>query len=133
MRSTSFTVEHVAWQTSDPVAVAAWYGRHLGFTIARKLDQAPHTHFLADAAGRVVVEIYNNPKAPILDYRTMDPLMLHLAFSVADPEAARDQLLSAGATVADNLQTLSNGDRLIMLRDPWGFAIQLVARAKPLL
>lgn len=129
----SYTVEHAAWQHPDPVAAAAWYGRHLGFTIARKLDQAPHTHFLADAAGRVVIEIYNNPKAPMPDYRTLDPLVLHLAFTVADPIAARDELLAARATLTDDLVTLPNGDRLIMLRDPWGFALQLVSRAKPLL
>lgn len=127
------SIEHAAWQHPDPVAAAAWYGRHLGFTIARKLDQAPHTHFLADAAGRVVIEIYHNPKAPMPDYRALDPLVLHLAFTVADPVAARDQLLAAGATLADDLVTLPNGDRLIMLRDPWGFALQLVNRATPLL
>lgn len=129
----NYTVEHAAWQHPDPVAAAAWYGQHLGFTIARKLDQAPHTHFLADAAGHVVIEIYNNPKAPLPDYPALDPLVLHLAFTVADPIAARDQLLAAGATLADDLVTLPNGDRLIMLRDPWGFALQLVSRAKPLL
>jgi catechol 2,3-dioxygenase-like lactoylglutathione lyase family enzyme len=126
------TVEHIAWQHPDPVAAAAWYGRHLGFNIARKLYQAPHTHFLADAAGRVVIEIYNNPKAPVPDYRAMDPLVLHLAFSVSDPIAARDRLLTAGATIADNLCTLPNGDRLVMLRDPWGFAIQLARRTTAL-
>lgn len=129
----NYTVEHAAWQVADPVAVAAWYGRHLGFTVARKIDRPPHTHFLADAAGRVVVEIYNNPRAPLLDYPSLDPLQLHLAFTVADPVAARDELVAAGATIADDLQTLGNGDRLVMLRDPWGFAIQLVARATPLL
>lgn len=128
-----YSVEHVAWQHPEPVGAAAWYGRHLGFTVARKIDHPPHTHFLADAAGRVVIEIYNNPRAPLLDYRSLDPLQLHLAFTVVDPVAARDELLGAGATVADDLQTLANGDRLVMLRDPWGFCLQLVARAAPLL
>lgn len=127
-----FTVEHIAWQVADPVAVASWYGRHLSFTVARMIDHPPHTHFLADAAGRVVIEVYNNPKATVPDYRTLDPLVLHLAFTVADPVVARDLLLAAGATVAEDLVTLPNGDRLVMLRDPWGFAVQLVARASPL-
>lgn len=129
----SYSVEHVAWQVSDPVAVAAWYCQHLGFRVARKLDAAPHTHFLADAAGRVVIEIYNNPKASVPDYRALHPLVLHLAFSVDDPVVARDRLLAAGASIAEDLVELPNGDRLVMLRDPWGFAVQLVARAKSLL
>ncbi len=127
------TVEHVAWQVAEPAAVAAWYRDHLGFSVVRRLEQAPHTHFLADAAGRVVVEIYHNPKAPIPDYRSMDPLLLHLAFAAADPVAARDRLLAAGASLADDLVSLPNGDRLVMLRDPWGFAIQLASRSRPLL
>jgi uncharacterized glyoxalase superfamily protein PhnB len=127
------TVEHVAWQVQDPPAVAAWYGTQFGFTIARKLDIGPRTHFLADADKRIVVEIYNNPKAPQPDYAAMDPLLLHLAFSVDDPEAECELLLQAGATMADPLQTLANGDRVLMLRDPWGFAIQLVKRAVPLI
>ena len=130
--SPSFIVEHIAWQIADPVAVAGWYVKNLGFTIARKIDHSPYTHFLADSANRVVIEIYNNPKAPVPDYRAMDPLVLHLAFSVSDPISARDCLLAAGATIADNLCTLPNGDRLVMLRDPWGFAIQLARRTTPL-
>lgn len=132
MTCPSFTVEHAAWQHPEPVAAAAWYGQHLGFTIARKLDHPPHTHFLADASGRVVIEIYHNPKAPLPDYPALDPLVLHLAFTVANPVSARDQLLAAGATLADDLQTLPNGDRLIMLRDPWGFPLQLVSRTTSL-
>ncbi len=133
MTAHSYTIEHVAWQHPDPIAAATWFGKHLGFTIARKLEQPPHTHFLADASGRIVVEIYNNPKAPVPNYHVLDPLVLHLAFTVADPIAARDQLLAVGATIADDLQALPNGDRLVMLRDPWGFPLQLVSRAKPLL
>ncbi|MFV0336781.1 MAG: VOC family protein [Chthoniobacterales bacterium] len=133
MKKIPFTVEHVAWQVADPVAVATWYSEHLGFTVVRKIDRPPHTHFLADSAGRVVVEIYNNPKVAVPDYRLMDPLLLHIGFTVVDPADDTDRLLAAGATVADDLQTLANGDRVIMLRDPWGFAIQLVQRVTPML
>ena len=83
-------VEHVAWQVHDPVAVARWYCEVLGFRVLRKLDQVPFTHFLADAAGRVVLEIYHNPAAKVLDYPNLHPLQLHLAFAVEDPAATRD-------------------------------------------
>jgi glyoxylase I family protein len=94
----TYTVEHIAWQHPEPIGAASWYERHLGFTVARKIDLPPHTHFLADASGRVVVELYNNPRAPLLDYPSLDPLQLHLAFTVPDPVSARDELLAAGAT-----------------------------------
>ena len=125
-------IEHSAWQVQDPVAVAAWYGENFGFTILRKFDNPAQAHFLADAAGRVVLEIYNNPKLAVPDYGAMDPLLLHIAFLTSDPAAVRDRLLPAGASLVDDLFITPAGDELVMLRDPWGFPVQLVKRASPL-
>ena len=125
-------VEHVAWQVPDPLAVAQWYIQHLGFKVLRKLDASPFTHFIADESGRVVVEIYHNPAATIPDYKSMNPLLLHLAFVAENPEAERDRLTRAGATLHEDLKTPA-GDRLIMMRDPFGFAIQLCKRAKTMI
>jgi uncharacterized glyoxalase superfamily protein PhnB len=76
-----------------------------------------------------MVEIYNNPRVRTPDYWVMDPLLLHLAFSSDDPAADRDRLVAAGATIVEDFVTTAAGDGLVMLRDPWGFAIQLVRRA----
>ena len=80
-----------------------------------------------------MLEFYCQTMAPIPDYRSMDPLVLHIAFNVADLAAAMKRLLDAGATVASEAVTTPAGDELAMLRDPWGLAIQLVRRAQPLL
>jgi glyoxylase I family protein len=125
-------VEHIAWNVSDPVAMAAWYVEHLGMRIVRRVPTPQQVHFLADSNGRVVIEIYSNPVDPIPDYSSMHPMRLHLAFAAPDPEAARTALVAAGATLVDE-QSLADGSRLVMLRDPWGLAIQLCARATPLL
>ena len=127
------SVEHVAWQAQDPVAVAEWYVKHLGFRIVRRNDDPARTHFLADASGKCVVEIYNNPAASVLDYRNMHFLQLHLAFQVSDPTATRDALLAAGCTIAEDVRTTPAGDTLCMMHDPFGFAIQLCKRAKPMM
>ena len=121
-------VEHVAWQVRDPVAITNWYVTHLGFRILRTTDAPTFTHFMEDASGRVVVEIYNNPAASLPDYFAMHALHLHLAFESQDPEADRDRLMKAGATVSEDLTVTSAGDRLVMLRDPFGFSIQLCQR-----
>lgn len=126
-------VEHVAWQVQDPAAVAAWYGEIFGFTVLRKFDNSARAHFLADATGRVVLEIYNNPKVAVPDYGAMDPLLLHIAFLTSNPAADRDRLLQAGASLVDDLFITAAGDELAMLRDPWGFPIQLAKRSTPLL
>ena len=128
------TVEHVAWQATDPVAVADWYVRTLGFRVVRKNDDPARTHFIADGSGKVLVEIYNNPAASVLDYANMHFLQLHLAFRVdGDVVATRDELLRAGCSVAEDVRTTPAGDTLCMMRDPFGFAIQLCKRAKAMM
>jgi catechol 2,3-dioxygenase-like lactoylglutathione lyase family enzyme len=126
-------IEHVACNVPDPVAQAEWYTRHLAMRVVRSIPASPHTRFLADQAGRVVLEVYHQAVAPIPDYRAMDPLIFHIAFAVADVARSREELLAAGAASAGEVVTTATGDVLAMLRDPWGIAIQLVKRARPLL
>jgi uncharacterized glyoxalase superfamily protein PhnB len=126
-------IEHVAYQAEDPVAVAGWYVAHLGCEVKRSSGPPGYAHFLADSAGSVMVEIYNHPRLTTPDYRGMDSLLLHLAFCSDDPEADRDRLVTVGATVEEDFSITPAGDKLVMLRDPWGFAIQLVKRAAPML
>ena len=125
-------VEHVALNVADAAAIAAWYVKNLGMRIVRQSNVAPFIHFVADAGGRTVIEFYSNADDPIPDYRSMHPLRLHVAFAAADPDAAREALIVAGASLVDDTKR-EDGTRLIMLRDPWGLALQLCKRATPLL
>ncbi len=125
-------VEHVACNVADPAAMAAWYVEHLGMRVVRKISTAPYIHFLADASGRAVIEIYSNAVDPVPDYAAMHPMRFHLAFAAGDPDAARAALVAAGATFVEE-QALADGSRLVMLRDPWGLPLQLCKRTTPLL
>ena len=60
--------EHFALNVPDVRAHAQWYVDHLGFTVARRREDAPFMHFLADDTGRIIVELYSNPKAPYPAY-----------------------------------------------------------------
>jgi glyoxylase I family protein len=124
-------IEHLAYPVNDPVAVAKWYVAHCGLAVVKTTGAPTWTHFLSDGAGGIV-EIYNNPAVTPPDYRAMNPLLLHIAFAVTDMPGERDRLLTAGCTIADDTVTTPAGDRLTMLRDPWGFALQLCQRAKPM-
>jgi catechol 2,3-dioxygenase-like lactoylglutathione lyase family enzyme len=126
-------IEHFAYQAEDPAAVAQWYVDHLGCCVKRASGPPGHARFLADSAGAVMLEIYNHPRLSTPDYRSMDSLLLHVAFSSDDPAADSARLVAAGATVEDPVVTSPAGDVLVMLRDPWGFALQLVRRAAPML
>ena len=125
-------IEHIGYQVEDPAEVARWYVDHLGFQIKRKMDESPRAHFLADGSGSVMIEIYNNPDAPMPDYASMDPLVLHLALAADDVETHRARLLRAGATAVGPAVRTPVGDLVAMLRDPWGFPVQLCKRAEPM-
>jgi hypothetical protein len=125
-------IEHFALNVDDPVAMAEWYIAHVGLTLARRIEGPPHTHFLADDSGTVMLEIYNNPPDAVPDYAGMNPLLVHLAFVSSDPARDAALLMEAGATLADDVH-MDDGSHLVMLRDPWGLAIQLCKRGVPML
>jgi glyoxylase I family protein len=125
-------LEHFAFNVTDPRAMAAWYQAHLGLRAVRADEAAPFTHFLADDSGAILLEIYCNPPGEVPDYASMDPLLLHVAFVSRDPESDKAALVAAGAHVVQD-QRLQDGSRVIMLRDPWGLAIQLCKRTSPML
>jgi uncharacterized glyoxalase superfamily protein PhnB len=59
--------------------------------------------------------------------------VLHLAFISEDMQADRNRLLAAGATAVGDIAVTPAGDHLAMVRDPWGFCIQLAQRAEPMI
>ena len=121
-------IEHTAYQVADPVSVARWYVTHLGMTIRRANAEPPFVHFLADDGNAVMLEFYNSDKVAVPDYRTLHPLVFHLAFSADDVTAARTRLLAAGATAEGEVSVTPAGDEVAMLRDPWGLPLQLLKR-----
>jgi glyoxylase I family protein len=122
--------EHFALNVPEPTAQANWYVEHLGFGVARRLEEAPFTHFLTDDTGRVVVELYMNPAGSVPDYSTKHPLTFHIAVVAEDARSERTRLERAGATLfVEDPQP--DGSILIMMRDPWGLPLQLCQRANP--
>jgi uncharacterized glyoxalase superfamily protein PhnB len=124
--------EHIGYMVDEPIQAAEWYVENLGFTVIRKRGEPAHARFIIDEGKGTVLEIYNNPVETVPDYSSMNPLSLHLAFETDDVEAERDRLLAAGATLEADIEVTDEGDTLVMLRDPWGFPIQLAKRAEKL-
>lgn len=126
-------IEHVAFNVEDPLSMGRWYVEHLGFTVKRRTMDAPWAHFLADDSGTVMLEIYGKTDVPLPDYRSQNPMALHLAMVSSDVATDVQRLQSAGATLVGEVQQAPNGDVLAMLRDPWGFCVQLVQRSEPMI
>jgi glyoxylase I family protein len=126
-------LEHVAINVEDPVSMAKWYCQNLGMKVVRKGPPPVNMHFISDAGGNMMLEIYHNPPDAVPDYASIDPLLLHISFMVDDVKGVRERLITAGATPVGDISVTTSGDKLAMLRDPWGVAIQFVKRAEPML
>lgn len=124
-------LEHCALQVDDPVAMAGWYVKNLGCTIARAGGAPGHCRFIL--AGQVLIEIYKNPAVPTPDHSGWHQSHLHLAFVSENLKTDRDRLVAAGAKIAQDIFFNDDGDELMMLRDPWNLPLQLVKRARPML
>ena len=132
-QGTRVRLEHVGLNVADPIKATQWYVDNLGMKVLREGPAPANTRFLADSAGNMMIEIYHNPPEAVPNYAAMDPLLLHVAFMADDVDAIRSKLLAAGATPVGEVTTTPAGDKLAMLRDPWGLAIQFVRRADPML
>jgi glyoxylase I family protein len=124
-------LEHFALQVPDPVAMADWYVKHLGCTVVRSEEEPSFGRFIS--VGRVLFEIYRNPKVSVPNYKAVEPLHLHVAFNSEDLVADRDRLVKVGARVVSDVATTPAGDEIMMLRDPWELPIQFVKRKEPML
>ena len=125
-------LEHFAVNVKEPLAMADWYVEHMGMTIVKQLKDSPYMTFLADDSGQIMIEIYGNPLAVVPDYANQHPLIVHLAFVSENPDEDSQRLQQAGAVELTN-DKMEDGSHLIMMRDPWGLALQLCKRGVPML
>jgi glyoxylase I family protein len=112
-------MEHIAINVPEPIKAAQWYTDHLGMRIVSSFEKSPFTHFIVDSAGTSLIEFYCKAIAPV-------------PFTAVEFEADRARLIDAGATPLGEIDVSPSGDRRAFLRDPWGVALQLVQRGKPL-
>jgi catechol 2,3-dioxygenase-like lactoylglutathione lyase family enzyme len=126
----SMRLEHVALNVADPAGMAAWWVEHLGLRVARRMESAPYTHFLAEPESGVCLEVYCNPANAVPDYVAQSILQVHVAFVSGDPQSDRVRLEAAGATYVE--AGGAGGDLIVTMRDPWGVPFQLCRRGRAL-
>jgi uncharacterized glyoxalase superfamily protein PhnB len=126
-------LEHLALMMEDPIAAVKWYVENLGFTILKEMDSSPYHHFIIDSSKCMIIEIFLIPDKKIINYKAVDPAIMHLGFNVQNIKETYKRMIGKGATIVNELSNNENGDSVAMLRDPWGVPIQLIKRKKSLL
>jgi catechol 2,3-dioxygenase-like lactoylglutathione lyase family enzyme len=123
------TIEHIGICVPAPISMGNWYRDHLGFKILHSGgDDAEGVSFIIDSAGKTVLELGKLAEGPPLDPRSLLPLQLHIAIECQDPAAEAQRLVAAGAELIGESPHNAYPGEKILVRDPWGFVIQLLNR-----
>jgi catechol 2,3-dioxygenase-like lactoylglutathione lyase family enzyme len=128
------SLEHVAIAYRDTDAAARWYCDLFGFEIVFQGVHPAHGvnfYFLKDPAGTGLIEIIPMPKSQQTNLRDLSNAHLHIAFDVADMDAAVAALEKAGVEL-EGPPAVMGANKLVFFRDLEGAPMQLVQRAKPL-
>lgn len=88
--------------------------------------------FLADSEGNTILEFGRLPEGPPLDSRSLLPLQLHIAIECEDPTVEAERLVHAGAELLGESPRNQQQGEKVLIRDPWGYTIQLVSRKNKL-
>jgi len=125
--------EHISLNVHDPVSMVKWYCKNLEMIVTREGTSPNYNYFIADSGKHIMLEIANNADYVPINLPETNINSIHLAFMVKNITAIKEKLISQGATLAKDISTNNNGDKVMTLRDPWGLPIQFLERVKPIL
>ncbi len=126
----SIKFEHIAFLLPNPGKAVEWYCSNLDMKIVNK---GKGSIFVTDSARNIMLEFLINNEVKPLNFRKINVLSLHIAFHTKNAEMLKKKLIGNDATVESDLTTTDSGDKIMILRDPWGIPIQLVERKNPIL
>lgn len=119
-------IEHLAIASANPRRLADWYVATLEFEITFEYAG----NYFIEARNGVLIEIIPaEGDAPSTGMRT--PGMRHIAVSVTDFDAARQELIEQGVRF-EGEPYVNSGNRLVFFRDPDGNLLHLIQRERPL-
>ncbi|MFL5098489.1 MAG: VOC family protein [Bradyrhizobium sp.] len=105
-------LDHVVVSTGDTERAAALYGARLGLDMALDRSHEDWGHLMFFRCGDLIVEVVRRPGAE----QTNDELM-GLSWRVADIDAARGRLVTAGLDVSEVRAGRKPGTRVMTVRD----------------
>ena len=123
--------EHFEVNIFEAKEQVKWYVENLGLKIVRQGGET--NYFIADSKDNMMLEFNQIANSPVLEFEKINYNSFHIAFMIEDIEAIKEKLIFAGAKLAEDIKKTASGDQVLMLRDPWGKAIQFVKRVKPMI
>jgi catechol 2,3-dioxygenase-like lactoylglutathione lyase family enzyme len=123
-------MDHVVIATADPERAAALYGARLGLDMALDRSHPDWGRLMFFRCGDLIVEVVHRPKDTAVD-KAHDRLW-GLSWRVADIDATRARLASAGVDVSDVRDGRKPGTRVLTVRNgTCGIPTLLVERTAP--
>ena len=121
-------IDHVVIATADPERAAALYGARLGLDMALDRSHPDWGRLMFFRCGDLIVEIVQRPGKNATTDKAHDRLW-GLSWRVADLDATRERLASAGVDVSDARAGRKPGTRVLTVRNrTCGIATLLVER-----
>jgi catechol 2,3-dioxygenase-like lactoylglutathione lyase family enzyme len=126
-------IEHIGLLVPAPISMAQWYKNYLGLRILKSSGtDAEGGVFLKDDASGTILEFTKPANKKIVDFKSIDPLQIHLAVECPDPLALARKLEDVGASIVGDLPPAGTPIEILMVRDPWNVGIQLINRKQKL-
>jgi len=124
-------VHHIAIICADYARSKAFYTEVLGLEIIREVHRAARDSYKLDLAvqGQYVIELFSFPNPPPRASRPEATGLRHLAFAVADVEAAIRHLGAHGVACEPVRVDEFTGRRFTFFSDPDGLPLELYEEA----
>jgi len=127
VKGTEWAVEHLGLPARDPAALADWYVRALGGTLAWSNGEVPPALFVRLPCG-TLLEIYTAERTLPDTANNRVAGWRHLALRVRSIEAARATLEARGVQFTEPVKPAGGGGRVLFFTDPDGNLLHLVER-----
>ena len=120
-------VHHIAIICADYARSKAFYTEVLGLEIVREVHRAERNSYKLDLAvqGQYIIELFSFPSPPPRPSRPEAQGLRHLAFAVADVEAAIRHLGTHGVACEPVRVDEFTGRRFTFFSDPDGLPLEL--------